>query len=126
MAVEAERIETVRVDAAQAGDRLDRVLAAGVPGLSRSRLKILILTGQVAVGALTIRDPSHRVNAGETISVVVPPPDDPQPQPEAIPLAVLYEDDDLIVIDKPRDLVVHPAAGNWTGTLVNALIAHCG
>jgi 23S rRNA pseudouridine1911/1915/1917 synthase len=126
MAVVGERTETVQVDAAQAGDRLDRVLAASIADLSRSRLKILILTGQVAVGALTIRDPSHRVNAGETISVVVPPPDDPVPQPEAIALTVLYEDADIIVIDKPKDLVVHPAAGNWTGTLVNALIAHCG
>jgi 23S rRNA pseudouridine1911/1915/1917 synthase len=121
-----ELIETVEVDGTQAGERLDRVLAASVASLSRSRLKTLILRGQVAVGAATIRDPSHRVNAGEQIRVVVPPPDDPAPRAEAIPLAVLYEDDDIIIIDKPKDLVVHPAAGNWTGTLVNALIAHCG
>jgi len=116
----AERIETVVVDERQAGERLDRVLAASVAGLSRSRLKVLILTGQVAVGQVTIRDPSHRVNLGETIRVAVPPPEDPEPQPEAIPLDILYEDADIIVIDKPRDLVVHPAAGNWSGTLVNA------
>jgi 23S rRNA pseudouridine1911/1915/1917 synthase len=121
-----ELIETVEVDGTQAGERLDRVLAASVASLSRSRLKTLILGGQVAVGTATIRDPSHRVNAGEQIRVAVPPPEDPTPQGEAIPLTVLYEDDDLIVIDKPKDLVVHPAAGNWTGTLVNALIAHCG
>ncbi|MDQ2081038.1 RluA family pseudouridine synthase [Xanthobacteraceae bacterium Astr-EGSB] len=123
-----ELIETVEVEVAagQAGERLDRVLAASVAALSRSRLKVLILAGQVAVGGATIRDPSHRVNAHERVRVVVPPPDDPVPQGEAIPLTVLYEDDDLIVIDKPKDLVVHPAAGNWTGTLVNALIAHCG
>jgi 23S rRNA pseudouridine1911/1915/1917 synthase len=123
-----ELIETVEVEveAGQAGERLDRVLAALIAALSRSRLKVLILAGQVAVGDKTIRDPSHRVNAHERVRVVVPPPDDPVPRGEAIPLTVLFEDDDLIVIDKPKDLVVHPAAGNWTGTLVNALIAHCG
>ncbi len=74
----------------------------------------------------TIRDPSHHVNAGDRIAVAVPPAEPAEPGPEAIPLAIVYEDDDLIVIDKPRGLVVHPAAGNRTGTLVNALIAHCG
>jgi 23S rRNA pseudouridine1911/1915/1917 synthase len=126
MEAEMERTETVQVDESQAGERLDRVLAAAIAALSRSRLKVLILTGQVAVGPVTIRDPSHRVNLGDTVRVVVPPPEDPEPQGEAIPLHVLYEDDDIIVIDKPKDLVVHPAAGNPTGTLVNALIAHCG
>jgi 23S rRNA pseudouridine1911/1915/1917 synthase len=121
-----ELVETVEVDGAHAGERLDRVLAAMVASLSRSRLKSLIVAGQVAIGATTIRDPSHHVNAGDTIRVCVPPPDDPEPLPEAIPLVVLYEDDDIIVVDKPKGLVVHPAAGNWTGTLVNALIAHCG
>src|SRR5262249_39668884 len=69
---------------------------------------------------------SHHVNAGDEIAVALPPATPAEPGPEPIPLAVLYEDDDIIVIDKPRGLVVHPAAGNWTGTLVNALIAHCG
>src|SRR6266700_3833637 len=93
---------------------------------SRSRLKALILAGEIAIDGRTIRDPAHRVNAGAAITVRAPPPADPAPGPEAITLAVVYEDAELIVIDKPAGLVVHPAAGNWTGTLVNALIAHCG
>ncbi|HVY59173.1 MAG TPA: RluA family pseudouridine synthase [Xanthobacteraceae bacterium] len=119
-------IETLVVAEPQAGERLDRVLAAGIEALSRSRLKALILAGQVTIGGRTIRDPGHRVNAGDAIAVEVPPPVPAEPKPEDIPLNVVYEDDDLIVIDKPKGLVVHPAAGNWTGTLVNALVAHCG
>lgn len=125
-----EDIETVVVAADEAGERLDRVLAAHLAthpaALSRSRLKALILAGHVAIGGRTIRDPGHRVNAAEAISVAIPAPEPAKPQGEPIPLTILYEDADIIVIDKPRGLVVHPAAGNWTGTLVNALIAHCG
>src|SRR5579863_3657065 len=111
---------------AEAGVRLDRVLAVHIAELSRSRLKALIEAGAVAVGGRTIRDPSHRVNSGAAIVLDVPPPEPAKPTPEAIPLKVVYEDDDIIVIDKPANLVVHPAAGHQTGTLVNALIAHCG
>jgi len=121
----AEQVETVTVVAEESGDRLDRVLATRV-ALSRTRLKALILAGEVAIGGRTIRDPGYRVNAGEVVSVGVPPPEPAVPQAEAIPLAIVYEDDDVIVIDKPAGLVVHPAAGNDSGTLVNALIAHCG
>jgi 23S rRNA pseudouridine1911/1915/1917 synthase len=121
----ARRTE-LRIADADMGERLDRYLAKNMGGLSRSRLKALILAGEVAVDGTTIRDPGHRVNLGETIGVTIPPDEPAVPQGEAIPLAVAYEDDDLIVIDKPRGLVVHPAAGNPTGTLVNALIAHCG
>jgi 23S rRNA pseudouridine1911/1915/1917 synthase len=117
---------SVVVTADEAGERLDRVLARHLAELSRSRLKSLIEAGTVEVDGHTIRDPSHRVNSGAAIKVDVPPPQPARPQPEAIPLNVVYEDDDIIVIDKPAGLVVHPAAGNWTGTLVNALIAHCG
>jgi 23S rRNA pseudouridine1911/1915/1917 synthase len=102
------------------------VLARHLAELSRSRLKTLIEAGTVEVDGHTIRDPSHRVNSGAAIKVDVPPPRPARPEPESIPLKVVYEDDDIIVIDKPAGLVVHPAAGNWTGTLVNALIAHCG
>jgi 23S rRNA pseudouridine1911/1915/1917 synthase len=109
-----------------AGGRLDRVLAGHVAALSRSRLKALILAGAVTVDGRTIRDPSHHVNSGAAILLDVPPAEPAKPAPEPIPLAVVYEDDDIIVINKPRNLVVHPAAGHWTGTLVNALIAHCG
>jgi 23S rRNA pseudouridine1911/1915/1917 synthase len=110
----------------EAGERLDRVLARHLAELSRSRLKTLIEAGTVEVDGHTIRDPSHRVNSGAAIKVDVPAPRPARPEPEPIPLNVVYEDDDMIVIDKPAGLVVHPAAGNWSGTLVNALIAHCG
>jgi 23S rRNA pseudouridine1911/1915/1917 synthase len=120
------RVETVTVENAQAGERLDRVLAAHVADLSRSRIKALILADRIAVGGRTIRDPAYRVNAGDMITIMIPPPAPAAPQPEKIPLVVLYEDAEIIVIDKPKGLVVHPAAGNWTGTLVNALVAHCG
>ncbi len=95
-------------------------------GISRTRLKALILAGEVTIESRTIRDPGHRVNVGDEIVVSIPPDEPAVPQGEAIPLTVLHEDAELIVIDKPRGLVVHPAAGNRTGTLVNALIAHCG
>ncbi len=118
--------EEFQVAPTEAGERLDRVLAARVAELSRSRHKALILDGRVAIDGRTIRDPGHHVNAGATIALELPPPEDATPGPEAIPLDVLHEDDSIIVINKPRGLVVHPAAGNWSGTLVNALIAHCG
>jgi 23S rRNA pseudouridine1911/1915/1917 synthase len=108
------------------GGRLDRVLAAHVGELSRTRLKVLIEAGSVAIDGHTIRDPSHRVNSGAAIVVDVPPAKPAKPLAEALPLNVVYEDDDIIVIDKPKGLVVHPAAGHASGTLVNALIAHCG
>jgi 23S rRNA pseudouridine1911/1915/1917 synthase len=123
---QGSRQEKVVIAGGDAGERLDRVLAARIADLSRSRLKALILAGEVAIGGRTIRDPGHHVNAGDSIVVDVPPPDPAAPAPEAIPLDVVFEDDEIIVIDKPRGLVVHPAAGNWTGTLVNALLAHCG
>jgi 23S rRNA pseudouridine1911/1915/1917 synthase len=126
MAVQHRRKEKVVIAGEDAGERLDRVLAARIADLSRSRLKALILAGEVAIGGRTIRDPGHHVNAGDAVMVDVPPPEPAEPAPESIPLNVVFEDDEIIVIDKPRGLVVHPAAGNWTGTLVNALIAHCG
>jgi 23S rRNA pseudouridine1911/1915/1917 synthase len=120
------RIEKVLVAGEKAGGRLDRVLADQIADLSRSRLKALILAGQVTIGGRTVRDPGQHVNAGDEIAVEIPPPEPAVPQGENIPLAVLHEDADIIVIDKPAGLVVHPGAGNWTGTLVNALVAHCG
>jgi 23S rRNA pseudouridine1911/1915/1917 synthase len=117
--------ETVNVAGEQAGQRLDRVLAAGTP-LSRTRLKALIQDGAVTIGSRTIRDPGYRVNAGDAIAVLIPEPEPAAPAPEAMALDVRYEDADIIVIDKPAGLVVHPAGGHPSGTLVNALIAHCG
>ncbi len=106
--------------------RLDRVLAVRLQELSRSRLKALILAGQVTVGSAPVRDPAYHVAAGDTITIDVPEAAPAEPSGEDIALDIVYEDDDIIVIDKPRGLVVHPAAGHETGTLVNALIAHCG
>jgi 23S rRNA pseudouridine1911/1915/1917 synthase len=120
------RSETLTAADMDLGNRLDRVLASRLPDLSRSRLKALILAGEVAIGARTIRDPGHRVNAGDRITVGIPAAESAAPGGEAIPLDVVFEDDAVIVIDKPSGLVVHPAAGHWSGTLVNALIAHCG
>jgi 23S rRNA pseudouridine1911/1915/1917 synthase len=121
-----DAIETVTVPVEADGGRLDRVLAAQLADLSRSRLKALILAGQVTVDGRTVRDPAMQVNSGSTIAVALPPPEPAKPAAETIPLNIIYEDDALIVIDKPAGLVVHPAAGHASGTLVNALIAHCG
>jgi 23S rRNA pseudouridine1911/1915/1917 synthase len=126
MTVTPQRSEQIVIAAGETGERIDRVLAARIGDLSRTRLKALILSGEVAVGSRTIRDPGYRVNAGETIRVSLPPAEPAKPGAETIPLSIVYEDDDLIVIDKPSGLVVHPAAGHPAGTLVNALIAHCG
>jgi 23S rRNA pseudouridine1911/1915/1917 synthase len=119
-----------RLEVTVAGDegsvRLDRVLAVRQPELSRSRLKALILAGSVTAGGVAIRDPAYHVVAGDTITIDVPEAVAAEPGGEDIALNIVFEDDDIIVIDKPRGLVVHPAAGHETGTLVNALIAHCG
>jgi 23S rRNA pseudouridine1911/1915/1917 synthase len=106
--------------------RLDRVLALRSPELSRSRLKVLIISGNVSIAGAAIRDPAYHVAKGDTITIDVPEAVAAEPEGEAIALDIVYEDDDIIVINKPKGLVVHPAAGHETGTLVNALIAHCG
>ena len=113
-------------DAEDDGTRLDRFLAARFPNLSRSRLKQLIEAGNVMRRGGKISDANTRVKRGDLYQICVPAPLPAKPQPQAIALAIVHEDKDLIVIDKPAGLVVHPAAGNPDGTLVNALIAHCG
>ena len=113
-------------EAGDAGARLDVLLAARLPALSRSRIQALIKAGHVSEGARTITEASHRVKPGQSFAIFVPESEAALPQGEAIPLTILHEDEYLIVIDKPAGLVVHPAPGNATGTLVNALIAHCG
>lgn len=114
------------VDAADAGNRLDAVLAAHIDALSRNRIQSLIKSGDVTVGGAKIVEPKFRVNEGDALALSLPEPEDPEPKGENIPIAVVFEDEHLIVINKPAGLVVHPGAGNWTGTLVNALIYHCG
>lgn len=127
---EVPRNLSVTVPASAAGERADRFLAAALaesaPGLSRSRLKALIEEGAVALGGRTLREPSLRVKPGQVFAIVVPDPRPPEPEAQAIALDVVYEDADLIVVNKPPGLVVHPAPGNPDRTLVNALIAHCG
>ena len=115
-----------------AGWRLDRFLATALPQFSRARLQQLLGEGRVTLAASTgqperkVEDTNHRVKGGEIFVIDVPPARSARPQGQDIPLVVVHEDRDLIVIDKPAGLVVHPAAGNPDGTLVNALIAHCG
>ena len=115
-----------QVEPAEAGERLDAFLVRRAEGFSRSRLKALIRDGHVAVSGERRDEPNHRVAAGDTVSLAVPATIPADPEPEAIALDIIYEDGDLLVLDKPVGLVVHPAAGNWTGTLVNALLHHCG
>jgi 23S rRNA pseudouridine1911/1915/1917 synthase len=108
------------------GLRLDQFLAAECPDITRSRAASLIKQGHVRAAGQPVVNAAYRIRAEDAFEVEVPEPEPAEPAPEAIPLTILYEDAALIVIDKPAGLVVHPAAGNWTGTLVNALIAHCG
>ncbi len=111
-------------------ERLDRALAGLVPDLSRTRLKALIEAGQVRQtglgGDVVVREPSMRVEAGQNFAIIIPNPQPASPAAQPIDLTILYEDEHLIVIDKPAGLVVHPAPGNQDLTLVNALLAHCG
>jgi 23S rRNA pseudouridine1911/1915/1917 synthase len=116
---------TVAVDAEMAGGRLDAMLARALPAFSRNRIKDLILAGAVAINGQTATEPKTKVKLSDTLQLNAPPPEDADPEPEDIPLAVLYEDDQLIVIDKPVGMVVHPAPGSPHGTLVNALLFHC-
>jgi 23S rRNA pseudouridine1911/1915/1917 synthase len=118
--------DTLTVAAAEAGERLDRFLVRRLPAFSRARLQALIRTGEVSLAGDPVRDVGRRIKADESYTVHVPPPEPAKPLPEEMPLAVVYEDAHLIVIDKPAGLTVHPAPGHATGTLVNALIAHCG
>src|SRR5690242_15291732 len=109
-----------------AGQRLDRFLATALADLSRARIQQLLASGAVSKSGATIKDANNRVKPGDVFTVFVPDAAPAEPQGQDIPLKIVYEDKDLIVIDKPAGLVVHPAAGNPDGTLVNALIAHCG
>src|SRR5215472_1285911 len=118
--------QTVTVSGDEGSARLDRVLAAHLTDVSRSRLKALIQDGQVSIKNVPVRDPAYHVRPGETITIDLPEAVEAEPKGEAIALQIVHEDNDIIVIDKPAGLVVHPAAGHATGTLVYALIAHCG
>lgn len=120
-----ERVDTPPVVENQAGQRLDKWLADALPDLSRSRVKALIEEGRVRCAAQTMSDPSAKVKAGQCFTVLIPPPEPAIPEAQDIPLDVRYEDGDLLVLEKPAGLVVHPAVGNMDNTLVNALLSHC-
>jgi 23S rRNA pseudouridine1911/1915/1917 synthase len=122
----AETVRQVTAQAVEAGERLDRLLAAHLDAWSRTRLKRLVEAGRVSLDGATITDPAMRVKPGQTFAVAIPPPAADRPEPQALALAVRFEDAHVIVIDKPAGLVVHPAPGNPDRTLVNALLAHCG
>ena len=112
-------------DEAGSGERLDRLLAERVcAGVSRSRIQQWIRDGRVLVNGAVVK-PNYRVAAGDAIEIAPPPPEPTDIRPEPIPLDVVYEDEDVVVVDKPRGLVVHPAPGHMSGTLVNALVYHC-
>ncbi len=116
---------TVNTTPEMLGWRLDRALAALVPTLSRERLKSLISAGQVESGGAPFRDPSFKLKANTQYSIAIPAPTPAHNVAQDIPLTIIYEDDHLLIVDKPAGLVVHPAAGNLDGTLVNALLHHC-
>jgi 23S rRNA pseudouridine1911/1915/1917 synthase len=115
----------VRLEPAHAGWRLDRALADAVPTLSRERLKALIRSGAVESEGSAVRDPAVKVKGDEAVRLAVPEPAPAHNEPQDIPLTIVFEDEHLLVVDKPAGLVVHPAAGNFDGTLVNALLHHC-
>lgn len=116
--------ETYVVTAGEAGTRLDVYVAGREAQLSRSYVQKLIGEGLIRVNGSEARA-NYRLKEGDTVSVTVPPPVEPEVRPEPIPLDIYYEDEDVIVVNKPRGMVVHPAEGNYTGTLVNALLYHC-
>ena len=116
----------IALDASQAGWRLDRALAAQIPTLSRERLKVLTKAGALTRDATAVRDPAIKVKGNERFLLAIPDPVPAHNEPQEIALAILYEDEHLLVVDKPAGLVVHPAAGNRDGTMVNALLHHCG
>ncbi|MBB5697563.1 RluA family pseudouridine synthase [Sphingomonas yantingensis] len=120
-------VSTIEATISPAADgwRLDRALAEAVPTLSRERLKVLIASGAVVGDAGPVRDPARKATAGAQFQVNVPEPKPAHNEAQAIDLTIAYEDEHLIVVDKPAGLVVHPAAGNLDGTMVNALLHHC-
>lgn len=119
-------LHTLTVDPSQAGTRLDRWLADRLPEISRSRLQALIEQGALSLGGVAVTDSSRKVRSDEDFALLVPPAAAATPLAQDLDLVVVYEDEDLLVIDKPVGLVVHPAPGNADRTLVNALLHHCG
>ena len=122
----APSLQEVVVSPEAAGERLDKFLSEAFPALSRSRIKHLIEAARVYRDGVKEMNVSAKVKAGTHYRLEVPPPEPAEPQAENIPLSILYEDAHVLVVDKPAGLSVHPAPGNWTGTLVNAVLWHAG
>ncbi|HEX7929867.1 MAG TPA: RluA family pseudouridine synthase, partial [Sphingomicrobium sp.] len=121
------QVISVELKPSHSGWRLDRALADAVPTMSRERLKALIRSGALqSETSVAVRDPALKVRGQEAFRLTVPEPTPAHNEPQDIPLRVVFEDEHLLVVDKPAGLVVHPAAGNPNGTLVNALLHHCG
>jgi len=119
-------VVVIVADAAAAGTRLDRLLAGAAGGLSRSRVKALIEAGHATADGAVVREPADPARAGVRYALAIPPPRPARAAPQHMALDIRFEDRDLLVLNKPAGLVVHPAPGNWDNTLVNALLAHCG
>lgn len=122
---EPSGVLSVEIEAGDAGERIDKALAMRLPELSRARLQALIAEGRVSVDGRPVTNGSAKATAG-AYRVEVPPPEPAEPQAEAIPLTILYEDAHLVVLDKPPGMAMHPAPGSERGTVVNALLHHCG
>jgi 23S rRNA pseudouridine1911/1915/1917 synthase len=122
---DTESTQQVHLPPDAAGWRLDKALAAAFPDMSRERLKALVLAGHVAINGAVEQQPARKMTGGETVAVAVPAPTAADARPQDIPLDIVFEDEHLLVVDKPAGLVVHPAAGNFDGTMVNALLHHC-
>jgi len=120
------QIVDISLDASHAGWRLDRALAARIPTMSRERLKVLTKAGALTRDGTAVRDPAIKVKGDEIYRLAVPDPAPAHNEAQDIALTIMFEDEHLLVVDKPAGLVVHPAAGNWDGTMVNALLHHCG
>ena len=120
------QIISIALEERHAGWRLDRALADALPSLSRERLKVLVKSGALSAEDRLHRDPATKVRGDEAFALALPDPVAPHNEAQDIPLVIAYEDEHLLVVDKPAGLVVHPAAGNFDGTLVNALLHHCG
>ena len=121
----ADTIQILTVEEEGIGTRCDRFLAGKLPDLSRSRIQELIAEGAVQIDGRPVKS-SRKMMEGETIEIRIPDPEVPEIRPEAIPLDILYEDNDLLIVNKPKGMTVHPAPGHPDGTLVNAVLYHCG
>ena len=108
-----------------AGKRLDKLISEQLPELTRSAVQHLMQDGCVTIAGKPVKK-NTKASAGDVITVDPPEPREVEIEPENIPLDIVYEDEDIIVVNKPKGMVVHPAPGNWSGTLVNALMYHCG